>query len=319
MLDLLETFIAVSEAGSLNKAAEALHLTQPAITRQIRSLEAQLGAVLLTRSSHGVTLTPAGVAILPHARQALAASAACKQAAQAASAGRAQRLTLATGLMITLYVLPPVIARFRELHPDVDVALHPGLHAQAVDRLLNYEVDAAVIGSDVDVPQVRAIPIFRDPLLLVTAPSNAAPVSSQALPLSSGAQLGISEATHAAPPQTGHGAALAALQGAALHVPSPQTGLRHQIERALADRGITATLHEHPIAETIKTAVALGMGVAILPRSVVVADVAAGRLHAVPLDDWPDAYRTVRVLIRAEGAVPTAVRALIGLLQERYA
>src|SRR5438067_4197165 len=173
MLELLETFIAVSEAGSLNKAAEALHLTQPAITRQMRALEAQLGAVLLTRSSQGVTLTPAGVAVLPHARQALAAAAACKHAAREASAGRDRRLRLATGLMITLYVLPPVIARFRERYPDVEVELHPGQHGEAVERLLAYEVDAAVIGSEVDPPQVRAIPVFADPLVLVAAPATA--------------------------------------------------------------------------------------------------------------------------------------------------
>src|SRR5207244_1048258 len=79
-------------------------------TRQIRSLETQLGAVLLVRSSHGVTLTPAGVAILPHARQALAAAAACRTAARDASGARPHRLALATGLIVTLYVLPPVLA-----------------------------------------------------------------------------------------------------------------------------------------------------------------------------------------------------------------
>src|SRR5690349_18916344 len=56
MLQLLETFCAVAQAGSLNKATETLHLTQPAITRQVQALETQLGAILLTRTSRGVAL-----------------------------------------------------------------------------------------------------------------------------------------------------------------------------------------------------------------------------------------------------------------------
>ncbi len=375
MLDLLETFIAVTEAGSLNKAAEVLHLTHPAITRQIRSLEAQLDAVLLVRSSHGVTLTPAGVAVLPHAHQALAAAAACRAAARDAAGTRSQRLALATGLMVTLYVLPPVIARFRALYPDVEVTLLPGQHAAAIERLLAYQVDAAVIASDVTAPQIRAIPIFTDPLLLVEAPDSAAVARGQgsqpagdpsgrgpiqgmgavhpgfpgappvrvpgragtvprsehspttspspataSLHLSSRAQRGISESAHTPTPKpAGDSLTLSSLQGATLLVPSPQTGLRRQIEHALATRGVVCPLVEHPTAETIKTAIALGMGVAILPQSVVAEDLHAGRLAAHPFSDWPDAHRTVRVLLRAEGATPPPVQALIRLLQERYA
>ena len=290
MLDLLETFVAVAEAGSLNKAADAVHRTQPAVTRQIRSLEQQLGAVLLTRSSSGVTLTPAGVAVLPFARQTLAAVAACRHAAREAAAGRATRLSLASGQMVTLYLLPPVIARFRALYPDVEVALHLGAHGDAVRRLLDYEVDAAVISSDVHVPQVRAYPVFDDPLRLVSAPMSAAtPVAH-----------------------------LTDLAGRTLLLPPPQTSLRPQVERALSERGVAAAIVEHPTAETIKTAVALGLGTAVLPHSVVQEDVAAGRLVATPIEDWPDAHRTVRVLVRAEGGVPAHVRALIRLLQEQY-
>jgi DNA-binding transcriptional LysR family regulator len=193
--------------------------------------------------------------------------------------------------MITLYVLPPVITRFREQHPDVEVELRPGLHAAAIDRLLAYEVDAAVIGSDVDVPQVQAIPVFRDPLVLVSAP-----------------RAGAAD-------EMGR---LDDLGGATLLVPTPQTGLRHQVEGALADRGVSARLVEYPTAETIKTAVALGMGVAILPETVVAEDVGAGRLIARRFADWPDAARTVRVLVRAQGAISPPVRALVRLLQEHY-
>jgi DNA-binding transcriptional LysR family regulator len=60
------------------------------------------------------------------------------------------------------------------------------------------------------------------------------------------------------------------------------------------------------------------MGIAILPQSVVADDLASGRLVGLSISDWPDAYRTIRVLLRAEGPTPQPVQALLRLLQERY-
>src|SRR5207237_2091523 len=137
------------------------------ITRQLRSLERQLGAVLLTRTPHGVLLTPLGRDVLAHARVAVAAVQACRQVASVANqaSGGAGRLSLAAGLMATLYVLPPVVARFRELHPEVAIDLQPVDHHVAVARLIGYQVDAAVIASPVRSPQVKSIPLLHDPLL----------------------------------------------------------------------------------------------------------------------------------------------------------
>src|SRR5262249_32006704 len=156
MLELLETFCAVADAGSLSKAAEALTLGQPAITRQIRTLERLLGAVLLIRTPQGVHLTPAGLAVLPHARAAIVAARAGRRAASEASAEGTVRLRLATGLMAMQYLLPPVVEQFRALNPDIEVDLRPADQQVALQRLLGYEVDAAVIASPVHTPQVRA-------------------------------------------------------------------------------------------------------------------------------------------------------------------
>src|SRR5687767_8626347 len=110
MLQLLETFCAVAEVGSLTKAAERLHTTQPAITRQMRTLERELGATLLTRTPQGVALTAAGRAVLRHARNAIAALRAARQAAAEFSESGAGRLRIAAGLMATQYVLPAAVA-----------------------------------------------------------------------------------------------------------------------------------------------------------------------------------------------------------------
>ena len=289
MLELLETFCAVAEAGSLTRAAERLHLTQPAITRQMRALERELGAAVLTRTSQGVALTPAGHAVLAHAREAIGAVRAARQAAAAAAGGGQARLRVAAGLMATQYVLPPVVAAFQTRHPEVEVELQPGHHRVAVERLLGYEADVAVIASPVRSPLVKATPVLRDPLLVVSA---------------SGAE--------SAPIR------LEALQGKTLLVLAPGTGLHELVEEALRRRGVTCHLVEHPNAETIKTAVRLGMGVSILPVSAVREELRAGTLAAREIADWPSGERVIRVLVRSSGRAPKAVSDFVAVLKESY-
>ena len=291
MLPLLETFCAVAEFGSLTRAAEHLNLTQPAVTRQLRTLERQLGVVLVTRTPQGVRLTAVGEAVLPHARQALAAVRALQQAALESSTSRTRQLRIAAGLMVTLYVLPPVMLEFRRTHPDVEVELQPAHQRVALERLLGYEVDAAVIATPVRSPQVQALPILHDPLLLVT-----------------------DRTAHSAEPAT-----LAQLVDSTLLVLPLGTGLYEQIDTALRARQVVAHVVEYPTAETIKTAVALGMGATILPRSAVADELTRNVLSAHPIADWPGAERVIHALTRSEGHPPDHVRAFIHLLQKHYA
>jgi DNA-binding transcriptional LysR family regulator len=294
MLELLETFCAAADVGSLTRAAERLHTTQPAITRQMRTLERELGVVLLTRTSRGVALTPAGAAVLEHARAAIAAVQAARQAAAQEGHARVKRLRVAAGLMATQYLLPPVVAAFQRRHPDVEVSLQPVHQRVALERLLGYQVDAAVIASPVRSPLVRAESILKDPLLVVSSPAR------------------IGEADDAP-------ARLEALEGKTLLVLAPGTGLHELVEEALRVRGVSCRLVEHPTAETIKTAVALGMGMTILPASAVKEELGAGRLAAKGIADWPGGERAIRVLTRASGRVPGEVTAFVALFRETYA
>jgi DNA-binding transcriptional LysR family regulator len=286
----LETFCAVAEFGSLTRAAEHLNLTQPAVTRQLRTLERQLGVVLVTRTPQGVKLTAVGEAVLPHARQALAAVRAVQQAAVDSSTAHAHHLRVAAGLMATLYVLPPVVAEFRKSHPEVEVELQPAHQRVALERLLSYEVDAAVIATPVRSPQVQAVPIMHDPLLLITAAT-----SDNVEP-----------------------ATLAQLSDTSLLVLPLGTGLHEQIDTALRARHVAPHLVEYPTAETIKTAVALGMGATILPRSAVGDELQANKLMAREIADWPGAERIIHALVRSEGHPPEHVRAFINLLRNHY-
>ncbi len=267
-------------------------MTQPAISRQMRALERDLGAVLLSRTPQGVTLTPVGRAVLAHARQAVAAVRACRQVARGDGGDeegeRAPRLVIAVGLMASLYVLRPLLATFRAQHPDVEIDLQPAPAQVALSRLLDYAVDIAVIATPVRNSLVRAMPVLHDPLLLVDAP-------------------GVTPAL----------ARLEDLRDRTVLVLPLGTGLHEQIEEALRERNIPVHPVEYPTAEPIKSAAALGIGVSVLPHSAVQEELRRGTLAGTPITDWAGAERVIQVLVRAEGRLPSHVRTFIALCQAR--
>ncbi|WP_217164950.1 LysR family transcriptional regulator [Streptomyces sp. AC512_CC834] len=120
----LRYFATVAEELHFTRAAERLYVSQPALSKQIRALERQLGAELFRRESHGVTLTEAGTALLPHARRVLADWA--EGAAAMAAVRAARRGTLVVGMSTSPGrggLLPAIRSRFTAAHPDAVVRL----------------------------------------------------------------------------------------------------------------------------------------------------------------------------------------------------
>ncbi|MEV7154118.1 LysR substrate-binding domain-containing protein [Streptomyces misionensis] len=142
----LRYFVAVAEELHFTRAAERLYVSQPALSKQIRALERQLGTELLRRDRHGVALTAAGEALLPHARAVLAAWAAGADAVEAAKA--AQRATLTVGMSTSPGrggLLPAIRSRFTAAHPDVTVRLRQSNWEDPTAGLAGQAVDAAFV------------------------------------------------------------------------------------------------------------------------------------------------------------------------------
>ena len=120
----LRYFVTLAEELHFTRAAERLYLSQPALSKQIRMLERQLGAELFERDRQGVALTPVGIALLPHARRVLAAWDEAWQAAEQAKSN--QRATLLVGMStspVRSGMLPAIRSRFTALHPGATVTL----------------------------------------------------------------------------------------------------------------------------------------------------------------------------------------------------
>ncbi|CCH29049.1 LysR family transcriptional regulator [Actinosynnema sp. NPDC047251] len=140
-----EYLVTVVDEGSFTRAAELLHVTQPALSHQIRALERSVGTPLLDRLPRAVRLTPAGRAWLPFARSALADAERAATAARRVGGLECGELAVATVYSLTLGALPPVLRKWRALHPDVRIRLFEHRHADELrEAMTRGQADVAV-------------------------------------------------------------------------------------------------------------------------------------------------------------------------------
>src|SRR5690349_9611560 len=140
-LGQLAYFAAVVEHGSFTRAAQALHVSQPALSHQIAQLEREAGGPLLERLPRAVRPTPLGERLLPHARDTVAAADEAHRAAQHVGNLQAGDLRVGALLSVALGIIPATIRAWRAAHPDVRI------------ELLEYsadELDAAMLGGEAD-------------------------------------------------------------------------------------------------------------------------------------------------------------------------
>lgn len=140
-----EYLVAVVDEGSFTRAAERLHVTQPALSHQIRALEQDAGGALLERLPRGIRLTTMGRAMLPHARAALADAERAVCAARQAAGLEVADLRVATVYSLSLGVLPPVLREWSRRYPGVAITLSEHRHTGELrEAMLAGEADLAV-------------------------------------------------------------------------------------------------------------------------------------------------------------------------------
>lgn len=143
-LRLLNSFVAVAEAGSLTRAAARLHIAQQSLSQQMVLLETQFGATLLERTSRGVRLTPVGVVALREARAVLAAAERASAAVRRAAAGEEGELRVGFLSSVANYLMPPVVRLFGERHPQIALVAQEVPIAKLVAGLRDGGLDAGL-------------------------------------------------------------------------------------------------------------------------------------------------------------------------------
>ena len=167
----IEVFLAVVKTGSVSGAAQALYITQPAVSRHIRTLERELGCALLVRGRgmRRVELTDQGrdfVQVAEKWRQVW------QEAREVAGRDRARTLKVASVGSVSTYLLPPVFRAFLEEEPGRALTFHSHHSLEGYQYVADGQVDVALVSDDMYHPQVETVPAFREPMVLVTGPGS---------------------------------------------------------------------------------------------------------------------------------------------------
>ncbi|MDO5612237.1 MAG: LysR substrate-binding domain-containing protein [Paracoccus sp. (in: a-proteobacteria)] len=160
----LRYLMALARHGHFGNAAEAVHVTQPALSMQIKALEAEVGAVLVERTSGGVHLTPQGRTFADQAARVLAEMATLERIAR--QPGQGGRLRLGMIPTVAPYLLPVALPELRSGDISRDLHLREATTDRLLTELLQGHLDAAVIASPPDNPDLAALTLFTDPFLL---------------------------------------------------------------------------------------------------------------------------------------------------------
>ena len=173
-LQQLKYVVAVAELSNFTRAAERCFVVQSALSHQVAKLEQELGARLFHRTSRSVALTPAGAALLPAARECLAAAERARTEVYAATGEIRGRL--AVGMIPTTAAVdvPAVLRAFHQEHPQVQISLLTGGSDVLADQVRDGALDLAFLGlaEDVEIPNLNSRPLARDPLAALLSPDH---------------------------------------------------------------------------------------------------------------------------------------------------
>jgi DNA-binding transcriptional LysR family regulator len=169
-IDQVETFLAVATFGGFHRAAEALRISQPAVSARIKALEESLGTVLFARSRAGLALSDTGRAFRPYAEQMLRTAALARQAVHEHQAGKGGPLQIAAALSISVYFLPDVLKQFQKTHPHQMISIRSGHSKEVLEMVLGEEAEIGLARS-LQHPEVETLSLRDDPLLLAVHPT----------------------------------------------------------------------------------------------------------------------------------------------------
>jgi LysR family transcriptional regulator, nitrogen assimilation regulatory protein len=246
-LKQLEYFVRVAELGSFTRAAHALQVAQPALSRQVRQLEVELRQTLLLRNGRGATPTEAGKALLDHGRGILHQVERAREELGRLRSGLAGRVAIGLPPTLARVLTVPLTRAFRRQLPEARLSITEGLSSAMQDGLLQGRLDLAVLYNPHTVAELETEALFDEELVLVQA-----------------RQPGLQE--DPPPPAI----SMADLAHVPLVIPSRPNAIRMHVESEMARHGVRPTIAlEIDGVSAILDLVAEGMGCAILSRNAV--------------------------------------------------
>lgn len=289
----LQVFHAVAKHLSFTKAADALFMTQPAVTAQIKQLEEHFNTRLFDRTQGRISLTPAGVVALEYAERILALSSEMDDRLKAMGGQEGGPLAIGASTTIAEYLLPRILGEFKAKHPAVLPRLFVGNSEAVQDRVAERSLDLGFIEGDTRLASLGSEVCCEDELQVVCTPAHP-----------------FARLPHVTPAMLTEHAHVSREAG---------SGTREVIYRYLVKSGLAAdalqVVMEASSPEALKGFVATGIGYTIMSRATVVNEVRAGSLVCVPLE--PRLIRNLSVVFPKERMHSRVVSAFLQFAREK--
>jgi DNA-binding transcriptional LysR family regulator len=282
----LEMFVAVAENLSFTQAGEHLRVAQSAISRKIKLLEDELGEPLFKRVSRRVYLTPAGEVMLRYARRIFQDLRNAQLEVSELSSMNRGVVRIGSGMTACMYLLPPVLEKFRARFPHIDTQVTTGSSEAMLGLIRGHQIDLGVLTLPVPAADLRVIPFTTEKMVVVTSPRHPALARRRLLKARELAE---------------HPVILF----------SRGTATRRLLEDFFARAGIHPRVAmESESVATIKPLVQIDLGISILPQRAVAADTARKELHALTISDY-ELTREIGLVFYDSDYQPRALRELI--------
>ncbi|OLD17350.1 MAG: hypothetical protein AUJ01_09275 [Acidobacteria bacterium 13_1_40CM_3_65_5] len=266
----LKTFVAVAELRHFARAASACNVSQPAVSHQIAQLEDSVGAKLLNRAPRRVSLTVAGEVLLEEARRILAAVDRAHERMHEVSSGAVGRIRLGASATPGLYLLPSLLADYRESHARFDLQFQIGAVDEIAERVIRNDLDMAVIAGRPPTDELRMQTLLHDELVAIGSPGKARRTRTRESQPGLDAQCWIMR--------------------------EAKSTTRREVEAWLNRHGIVpARTMTFDGPDAVKRAVTAGLGIAIVSKLTVEEDLKARRVVRLDLG-FPLPTRTVYLL-----------------------
>ncbi len=286
----LEMLRAVAEEGTFSRAAERLHVTQSAVSRQVKLLEDELKTVLLHRGPRGATVTPAGQLLVQAAHRVQRELA--DVVGQIGATGELQRgaLSLGGGMTVCMYVLPRLLRRFRARWKQIDLKVTTGTSDLLLRGLRARELDLCLLTLPLETRDMEILPVLREEMVVATAPGH---------PLARSRVVDPSR-----------------LSRFPLVLFERGSSTRTVLDQYFRDHGLREdVVMETENVEVIKAMVGSGLGATIVPWAAIARDVKHGRFAWARLRG-PRLYRETAWVYLRSGYVPRVVTEVLALFEE---
>jgi LysR family nitrogen assimilation transcriptional regulator len=285
----LHALLVVADVGSVTRAAEILHIVQPAVSRQLRLLEEDMGVPLFDRGRHGMTLTEAGQILVEYARRAMHELDRARAEIQPASDTVKGIVTIGLLPSTSDLLASPLVSAVSVSHPGIRLRILTGYAGHLQDWLESGEIDTALLYDPKPSPTMQIKPLLHERLWIVGS-------------VSAGLR----------PDQP---AELVDFDGEPMILPSAPHGLRSLVEHACSNAGVKLKIVAETNSMNVQKSLVLGgHGFTILPSISVVDDVARGLLSAAPLAG-AGLQRKIVLALPKTRRITSAVRCVVTALE----